>query len=206
MYVFVWCQKGRAMVVWVEALAASLSLSQWLAVLAWLCNCDSSPAGPCSECHSDNHLSPAESPHHGHWATHCPVPGFDSLRLLEQHCQPCPQSYNFFLPSEFSFLPTKCTFCPDPLFFAHASARTSPRISGISDWVIAAFEMEGIRTLFYNCCLSLATANATDGRQFPRQAVTYWRNVRRNVRHGLGGKSVTGSNPSQRPNSWSNWT
>ena len=25
--------------------------------------------------------------------------------------------YNFFLPSEFSFLPTKCTFCPDPVFF-----------------------------------------------------------------------------------------
>ena len=100
--------------------------------------------------------------------------------------------------------------CSSDLLFAqrstYASARTSPRISGISDCVIAAFEMEGNRTILYNCCLSLATANATDGRQFPRQAVTEWRRFKlctstrltrssgrsgRNVSHGFEPQSTT---------------
>ena len=43
----------------------------------------------------------------------------------------------FFLPSEFSFLPQNALFAQTPSFFAqrstYARARTSPRISGISD-------------------------------------------------------------------------
>ena len=60
------------------------------------------------------------------------------------------------LPSE-AFCPSKCTFCPDPLLFCPALyVRKCSDISedlwhlGLSD---RSFEMEGIRTFFYNCCL-----------------------------------------------------
>ena len=56
----------------------------------------------------------------------------------------------FFCPASLAFCPQNALFAQTPSFFAqpstYASARTSPRISGISDWVIAAFEMEGKRT------------------------------------------------------------
>ena len=115
--------------------------------------------------------------------------------------------------NDLAFCRQNAPFAQTPSFFAqrstYARSRTSPRIPGISDWVIAAFEMEGNTTFFYNCCLSLVTANATDGRQFPRQAVTDWRSS--NLFHATfssswhadstraarsGSTSVTGSNPS----------
>ena len=51
--------------------------------------------------------------------------------------QPLLPINKFFLPSEFSFLPQNALFAQTPSLFAqrstYASARTSPRISGISD-------------------------------------------------------------------------
>ena len=69
-----------------------------------------------------------------------------------------------------------------PSFFAHAlilcpaihvhKAPAAPRILG--SWYTLV-QMEGDIRFVYNCCLSLATANAIDGRLLPRQAVMDWR-------------------------------